>query len=603
MSLRKLLLILILFLFTPFIVNAKTCDNTKVSINSIEMSDISDNTIENNEPAIKGMGVKFDLEMKDVGDFIVYEMTIDNDSNSDYVLDKNSIDIDSNYIDYTLETKDTTNIVKANSKSKVILTIRYKNEVPNELLENGSYVDNQIINVDLLDGLVNPKTGQSFVFIIILIFLFGIVSIKVLKDNKRIGTLLLIIGLLAFPFGVYAMCNIDLKIESNVGIVLDDNNPIVYIDSNHLLRKSGDLCFYSDEGLSSIDYLEASPENLQEVVIANNVKWFTYNYYITKDNELYYIDGNNKILLHDNIVKVADYRGSVYAFLNSNNELYIYNGMNLMKSAKNVTFFGTIPSSILNTGKVTGVYYNSNDKLFYYYNGVSVDMSEITQANSFAYKNNKGEIHGWSNPSTVVENGRLIGYNNILYIDGNNRLYIVSNGYGLYDTNIIASYINTFENTNKSNIYVLDESNSLYSLYIDSLSYSRFNKLSDNVIELGSYIAYDRDSYNPSHDETGTYLKTSGGVVISLNYLQPIYSDVVIKTPYDLSSTNKINQNAYLGSFDYNACLSYSNTKSGFNNISDFRKNEEINNYYSGLSFIEQDGKQYVIIPPSFYEK
>ena len=181
MKIRKLLLVFIIsIMFIPFVVNAETCENDKVSIESIEIKNISDNVVEKTEPVINGMGIKLDLEMSEVNDSVEYEMTIKNDSNTDYKLDKNSLNIESDYIDYTFETKDKTNIVKAKSSSEAVLTVQYKNEVSEELLDNGSFTDSKTINIGLNDGkgLANPKTGQS------LLILIGILLIVSLKINR-----------------------------------------------------------------------------------------------------------------------------------------------------------------------------------------------------------------------------------------------------------------------------------------------------------------------------------------------------------------------------------------------------------------------------------
>ena len=221
MKIKKILLVFIIsIMFIPFMVNAETCENDKVFIESIEAKSISDNVVEKNEPVINGMGVKLDLEMSEVGDKIEYEMTIKNDSNTDYKLDKNSLNIESDYMDYTFETKDKTNVVKAKSRSEAMLTVQYRNEVPEELLEDGSFTENKIISIVLNDGkgLINPKTGQSLLFIISLLLIVVTISLIVLKKNKRISLLILLFELVLLPFSVYALCNINLKIESNVAV-------------------------------------------------------------------------------------------------------------------------------------------------------------------------------------------------------------------------------------------------------------------------------------------------------------------------------------------------------------------------------------------------
>ena len=267
MKLKKLLLIFVIsIMFIPFVVNAETCENDKISIESIEISSISENVVEKNEPVINGMGVKLDLEMSEVDDSIEYEMTIKNDSSSDYKLDKNSLNIESDYIDYTFETKDKTNIVKAKTSSEAVLTIQYRNEVPEELLEDGSFTDNKIFSIGMNDGknIINPKTAQSLLFLIYIVLTISIVSLVVLKKNKKIGTLAILLGLLSLPFSVYALCSINLNVESNVGII--KIYKITY--SNNISSVSGDI--------STAEYFNSDSD-----VVKNNM--FVVNNYVFKE--------------------------------------------------------------------------------------------------------------------------------------------------------------------------------------------------------------------------------------------------------------------------------------------------------------------------------
>ena len=300
MKMKKLLLVFIIsIMFMPFVVNSETCDNNKISIESIDIKNASDNVVEKNEPVINGMGVMLDLEMSEVDDSIEYEMTIRNDSNTDYKLDKNPLNIESDYIDYTFETKDKTNVVKAKSSSEAVLTIQYKNEVPEELLENGSFIDNKTIIIGLNDGkndiisvLINPKTGQSLLSLIIMLLIIGSVSLIILKNNKKIGTLVLLLGLASLPFSVFALCSLNLKVESNVEIKESSN--ITYDAAERIKSSCTETCLTgtpNSDGLFKDDnneyrYTGSSPNNY---VNFNNETWRIVG--------LFMVDGEERIKL------------------------------------------------------------------------------------------------------------------------------------------------------------------------------------------------------------------------------------------------------------------------------------------------------------------
>ena len=95
---KYILPILLLMMFIPFVVNAETCDTDKISISSITVESKSDGVEELDEATTNGRNINFNLSMSNVGDNIEYKIVVKNDSNEDYELDKNSFNMNSNYI-------------------------------------------------------------------------------------------------------------------------------------------------------------------------------------------------------------------------------------------------------------------------------------------------------------------------------------------------------------------------------------------------------------------------------------------------------------------------------------------------------------------------
>lgn len=170
--------------------------------------------------------------MFEVGDNIEYSFLIKNDSNENYKIDKTNFNINSNYINYSLETNDNSNIVKANSSKNVILRVKYKTKVPEGKFNNGSYNDNKDIvfqlssdsTINVFDIINNPKTGVQFYFFILVIVLLVCESLNVFfKKKKYTRLMILVIGvLIIIPISVYATCNYNIIINSFVKI----NGPI-----------------------------------------------------------------------------------------------------------------------------------------------------------------------------------------------------------------------------------------------------------------------------------------------------------------------------------------------------------------------------------------
>ena len=109
---KYILPILLLMMFIPFVVNAETCDTDKVTISSITIEEKSDNVNELGKITTNGLNINLNLSMSEVGDNITYKIIVKNDSDKDYLLDKNSFNISSDYIEYTLESVDDSNVVK-----------------------------------------------------------------------------------------------------------------------------------------------------------------------------------------------------------------------------------------------------------------------------------------------------------------------------------------------------------------------------------------------------------------------------------------------------------------------------------------------------------
>ena len=256
---KKIILPILLFvMFIPFYVNAETCDTDKISISSITVESKSDNVEETDEATANGRNINLNLSMSEVGDTIEYKILVKNDSNEDYELDKNSFNINSDYIDYTLTSEDNSNTVKAGEVKSVYLKAKYKKEVPDEAFESGKYSDNKTMSIQLsngdnqnvLDKIKNPQTGvQSYIIILAIILLVSLSVFIVLKKKKYTKFMVLIIGLsIIIPISVYALCKCEITIESNVEIKnipkcksfeSDDLETIISV------LKSGDISPYS----------------------------------------------------------------------------------------------------------------------------------------------------------------------------------------------------------------------------------------------------------------------------------------------------------------------------------------------------------------------
>ena len=145
----KKLIILLVILFIPFIVLAEECDTSKITITSLEQSKIEGNTEVVGNPTFRGRNINLNLKMYEVGDSITYNITINNTSEEDYMIDEDTFKTDSKYIEYSLSTSDNSNVVKAKSNKNVTLTVTYKKEVEESLLSNNKFDATNSLNLSM----------------------------------------------------------------------------------------------------------------------------------------------------------------------------------------------------------------------------------------------------------------------------------------------------------------------------------------------------------------------------------------------------------------------------------------------------------------------
>ena len=220
-------LLVITILFIPVVVNAAQCDTSKVYIDSITIDKEKGNVLELEDATAKDKKVNLNLRMSTKDDEILYKVVLKNESNEDYEINKNSININSDYLEYSLES-DNNNIIKANSSRTINLRVKYKTEVDPSKFVNGVYQDNVTMKVNLRsdDTPSNPNTGLPYIIIISSILLLSGITLIIYK-KKKLSTLMILIGLILLPVGVNALCTCEIIVDSKVVIKTEDEFRIV----------------------------------------------------------------------------------------------------------------------------------------------------------------------------------------------------------------------------------------------------------------------------------------------------------------------------------------------------------------------------------------
>ncbi|MBR6133168.1 MAG: hypothetical protein IKQ29_00465 [Bacilli bacterium] len=248
---KKILFILILLI--PFIVYAEY-DESKVTVESIDLAYI-EGFARNNGVSVDGNGINLSCYVGDVGDRLVYNLVVKNESGEDVEL-YHRLDKGDN-INYVLMAPDLDYVVKNNSSKTFQLSVEYVNQVNVSNLVNGPISSNhnyvfEISNelgqddsnfLGILDGgntnnavvpatVDNPNTKavKNILAIVCIIFIISIGLFLILRRKNRIGKLFVIVGLIGIitPIIVYAYKSVGIKVKTNVNI----KEPIVTYSNN-----------------------------------------------------------------------------------------------------------------------------------------------------------------------------------------------------------------------------------------------------------------------------------------------------------------------------------------------------------------------------------
>ncbi len=255
---KKILAFIILALFIPLIINAETCDNDKITLELLaNETHYEGNVTVKSDPVINGKNINVDLVMFDQGDAVEYVFDIINNSNEDYEIDKNSFNINSDYINYSLNLEDNSTIVKSGQRKRAALLVEYANPVPTDTLLAGPVTDNKTITVNLSTGseIENPKNGVESLLIAFVLTL-SVSSIALFILNKKgYATLIIIIGVaVVIPVTIHAACKVELKLTSNVEITKFQE--FCFIDTRE--GHEGTKYYRYEHGMTFKDYVDSS---------------------------------------------------------------------------------------------------------------------------------------------------------------------------------------------------------------------------------------------------------------------------------------------------------------------------------------------------------
>ncbi len=230
---RELLFIFLSLFFFPFHVLA----SGNVSITDVKIDGISDNKLVDQSISYDGMELYVNTRFTEINDYVKYKVTIENADDKDYELSDLKMDNNSDYIGYEVLFDDGTNIVKANSKKNILVSISYDREIDSATMIDNRFTETSNINLELVDKKIqtpfdNPKTGLYWVIgVFVLTILLFIIGLMVYNKKIKVLSFLLMFLVASSPFFVFATDKLDfvvnswveiLNVEDEIGIVTDE---------------------------------------------------------------------------------------------------------------------------------------------------------------------------------------------------------------------------------------------------------------------------------------------------------------------------------------------------------------------------------------------
>ena len=251
----RILLIICTF-FLPFSVWAKT---PNVTISKVELESKNETVIVNKDPIIKDLQLDLDISFTEIGDKIVYKLTIENKDNEDFILSSNKFGM-SDYLDYNFTFADNNNVIKSNSKKIMYISMKYSQAVPQEVLVDGKFIESKKLQISLMDDngkVINPSTGYSTLLVIVVLIALFITGFSIYQKeiNFKYTPMIIILGVMLLPIGIYAYNEITLTINDKVTIM--PNSKI-------------EFC------VDKIDIFNNASNNSKSLLVPDSYKYYSY---------------------------------------------------------------------------------------------------------------------------------------------------------------------------------------------------------------------------------------------------------------------------------------------------------------------------------------
>ena len=219
-----------------------TENNNKVKIKSFKRKDITGTTVLLTPPTYNILRAFSNVEFNTPGDYIVYEIVVENNTDEEYTFE--TIPNSNDYIYYEIDIANEEKKILPNADTKAYITIEYNDELDKDMFDDdGVYFEDKIIPLYILDkdgnrvalsaykdeeSPTNPNTTAKNIAIVVgIVAVSGVICLILLKSKKpQMIVPMSILALMTVPILINAEYNNVIEIHSHVVIREAENSDI-----------------------------------------------------------------------------------------------------------------------------------------------------------------------------------------------------------------------------------------------------------------------------------------------------------------------------------------------------------------------------------------
>ena len=260
-----------------------------ITISNIDIVDKSEKSESLYNPTYKGLNANLSAKFHNVNDFIKYEITILNETNSYVKLNKNDIKLpNSEFVTYDYEMDNTA--INPNSAKKIYVTMKYTSK--KDIAQNScnNYVEDNSTSIMYRDNIVeNPQTSNYVligVLLVVIIISTTIITIK--SKNKNIQMFMII-----FTLSVIGLLPVTTLANSNQLKI----NTKVEIDNNQCTVKINGECVRTETGVKWKDWYNDHSDLFTSSALTNDCSLQITDILTYSNGTVTYADGSGNTLV------------------------------------------------------------------------------------------------------------------------------------------------------------------------------------------------------------------------------------------------------------------------------------------------------------------